>query len=91
MVMRAGIDVGSTTVKLVFLNKQNQSIFTKYERHFSDVKAATERILKEGLARIGADQPVTMSITGSGGMGLAEVLGIPLFKRLSRVHELLKQ
>ena len=26
MVMRAGIDVGSTTVKLVFLNKQNQSI-----------------------------------------------------------------
>ncbi|MGC3666984.1 hypothetical protein, partial [Enterococcus faecalis] len=30
-----------------------------------------------GLARIGADQPVTMSITGSGGMGLAEELGIP--------------
>ena len=38
MVMRA-IDVGSTTVKLVFLNKQNQPIFKKYERHFSDVKA----------------------------------------------------
>ncbi|HCT3335923.1 TPA: 2-hydroxyglutaryl-CoA dehydratase, partial [Enterococcus faecalis] len=82
MVMRAGIDVGSTTVKLVFLNKQNQSIFTKYERHFSDVKAATERILKEGLARIGADQPVTMSITGSGGMGLAEVLGIPFVQEV---------
>ena len=82
MVMRAGIDVGSTTVKLVFLNKQNQPIFTKYERHFSDVKAATERILKEGLARIGADQPVTMSITGSGGMGLAEVLGIPFVQEV---------
>ncbi len=82
MVTRAGIDVGSTTVKLVFLNKQNQPIFTKYERHFSDVKAATERILKEGLARIGADQPVTMSITGSGGMGLAEVLGIPFVQEV---------
>ena len=51
MVMRAGIDVGSTTVKLVFLNKQNQSIFTKYERHFSDVKAATERILKRRASK----------------------------------------
>ena len=30
--------------------------------------------------------PVTMSITGSGGMGLAEVLGIPLFKKLSRTR-----
>ena len=64
MTLRAGIDVGSTTVKLVILNEQNDSLFAKYERHFSDVKAATERVLREAEEVIGS-QGMTMSITGS--------------------------
>jgi predicted CoA-substrate-specific enzyme activase len=82
MIMKAGIDVGSTTVKLVILDEKNQTLFTKYERHFSDVKAATEKILTEGLHKIGANQPLTMNITGSGGMGLAEILEIPFIQEV---------
>ncbi|MGX7205615.1 2-hydroxyacyl-CoA dehydratase [Enterococcus pingfangensis] len=81
MALRAGIDVGSTTVKLVILNEQNESLFAKYERHFSDVKNATERILREAETIIG-DQEMTMSITGSGGMGLADVLAIPFVQEV---------
>ncbi|MDU5336024.1 acyl-CoA dehydratase activase-related protein [Enterococcus sp.] len=81
MTLRAGIDVGSTTVKLVILNEQNESLFSKYERHFSDVKAATERVLREAEAVIG-NQEMTMSITGSGGMGLADVLEIPFVQEV---------
>ncbi|MDT2759649.1 acyl-CoA dehydratase activase-related protein [Enterococcus xiangfangensis] len=81
MALRAGIDVGSTTVKLVILNEQNESLFAKYERHFSDVKNATERILREAETVIG-DQEMTMSITGSGGMGLADVLAIPFVQEV---------
>lgn len=81
MTLRAGIDVGSTTVKLVILNEQNDSLFAKYERHFSDVKAATERVLREAEEVIGS-QGMTMSITGSGGMGLADVLGIPFVQEV---------
>lgn len=81
MTLRAGIDVGSTTVKLVILNEQNESLFSKYERHFSDVKAATERVLREAEAVIG-NQEMTMSITGSGGMGLADVLAIPFVQEV---------
>lgn len=75
MKLRAGIDVGSTTVKLVILDEQNQSVFAKYERHFSDVKTATKKILNEARDLMG-DVPIAMNITGSGGMGLADVLDI---------------
>lgn len=81
MTLRAGIDVGSTTVKLVILNEQNESIFSKYERHFSDVKTATERVLREAESMIDT-QGMTMSITGSGGMGLADILEIPFVQEV---------
>ena len=81
MTLRAGIDVGSTTVKLVILNEQNEIIFSKYERHFSDVKTATERVLREAESMIDT-QGMTMSITGSGGMGLADVLEIPFVQEV---------
>ncbi|MFB5402143.1 acyl-CoA dehydratase activase-related protein [Enterococcus avium] len=81
MTLRAGIDVGSTTVKLVILNEQNESIFSKYERHFSDVKTATERVLREAESMIDT-QGMKMSITGSGGMGLADVLEIPFVQEV---------
>lgn len=82
MTYQAGIDVGSTTVKLVILNEAKETIFQKYERHFSDVKSASEKILKEASTLIGGDQPLKMAITGSGGMGLAEVLNIPFIQEV---------
>lgn len=81
MKVRAGIDVGSTTVKLVILDQENQTLFSKYERHFSDVKTATKRVLEEAQAQLD-DIEMTMAITGSGGMGLAEVLDIPFVQEV---------
>lgn len=78
---RAGIDVGSTTVKLVIMDEANHSVFSKYERHFSDVKMATIKVLEEAMGVIG-DHPLTMTITGSGGMGLADVLKIPFVQEV---------
>ncbi|MBP2100241.1 2-hydroxyacyl-CoA dehydratase [Enterococcus rivorum] len=82
MTLRAGIDVGSTTVKLVIIDEQNQTIFAKYERHYSDVKAATEKVLNEAMEQIGNQTTITMTITGSGGMGLADVLDIPFVQEV---------
>jgi predicted CoA-substrate-specific enzyme activase len=81
MTLRAGIDVGSTTVKLVILNEEDQTIFSKYERHLSDVKTATEKVLNEAQDLI-HNQEITLSITGSGGIGLAEVLEIPFVQEV---------
>ncbi|MBL1229236.1 2-hydroxyacyl-CoA dehydratase [Enterococcus sp. BWB1-3] len=82
MKLRAGIDVGSTTVKLVIIDGENQTKFAKYERHYSDVKAATERVLSDAREILGGEQPISMMITGSGGMGLADVLEIPFVQEV---------
>jgi predicted CoA-substrate-specific enzyme activase len=79
--LKAGIDVGSTTVKMVILNQQNQTLFAKYERHYSDIKEATKKVLEEAKIVIG-DQQVALAITGSGGMGLADVLDIPFVQEV---------
>ena len=78
---KAGIDVGSTTVKLVVFDDSYHLLFSRYERHFSDVKTATVKVLKEAIADIG-DQKVSIAITGSGGIGLSDVAGIPFVQEV---------
>lgn len=80
-VMRAGIDVGSTTVKLVVLDEENTVLFAKYERHYSDVKEVSYRVLKEASQLLG-EEALTVMITGSGGMGLAELLEIEFIQEV---------
>lgn len=81
MVLRSGIDVGSTTVKLVILDEKNEMLFSKYERHYSNIQVATNQMLKDAQAVVG-NQVLTMSITGSGGMGLADGLDIPFIQEV---------
>lgn len=69
-----GIDVGSTTVKLVVMDADHQMLFSRYERHYADVKAASERVIKEAVAELGGQTPIAFTITGSGGIGLAKLL-----------------
>ena len=45
-IFNVGIDVGSTTVKIVVLDKDTV-VFEKYTRHFSDVKKAVKEVLIE--------------------------------------------
>lgn len=80
-ILNAGIDVGSTTIKLVVMNEANQTLYKKYERHYSDVKKAT-KLLFEDAAAIFSDQEVRISITGSGGMGISEVLDIEFIQEV---------
>ncbi|MCI9027519.1 MAG: hypothetical protein HFF47_05675, partial [Lawsonibacter sp.] len=38
MSLRVGIDIGSTTVKVVVLSEQDKLLFRSYERHFSKTR-----------------------------------------------------
>ncbi|MBS7576743.1 MULTISPECIES: 2-hydroxyacyl-CoA dehydratase [unclassified Enterococcus] len=78
---RAGIDVGSTTVKLVVFDPSDKLIFSKYERHFSDIKTAAIKVIKEARTLIG-DVEASIAITGSGGIGLSEVTDIPFVQEV---------
>ena len=72
--MRLGIDVGSTTVKLVLLNEHGEILYQKYERHMSSVFDKVSELLTKMQNEIG-DVDVKVVITGSGGLALADKIG----------------
>ena len=47
--LRIGVDVGSTTVKLLVLDPDDQIVFSVYRRHHSDVRATIVEIIDEAL------------------------------------------
>ena len=69
--MKLGIDVGSTTVKLILLDNDNNILYRKYERHMSSVFDKVKEVLTELSAQKGNIE-VQCVITGSGGLALAE-------------------
>lgn len=75
MELRLGIDVGSTTVKLVLLDEKNNIVYSKYERHMSSVFEKAGEMLKELRNEMG-NISVKSVITGSGGLSLADLFGI---------------
>ncbi len=72
--MRLGIDVGSTTVKLVLLDEFDNIVYKKYERHMSSVFEKVQELLEGMLKELG-DLEVKCVITGSGGLALSEKIG----------------
>ena len=74
-IFNIGIDVGSTTVKVVVLDKNKNIVFKQYKRHLSDIKKAVTEVLSDTYEVIG-NKSVSIVITGSGGMNLANDLGV---------------
>ncbi|MDR1014979.1 MAG: acyl-CoA dehydratase activase-related protein [Coriobacteriales bacterium] len=76
MAYRLGIDAGSKTIKLVLLDEQGATVFSQYMLHRSDIVTTTRDVLHDTVWRFG-DAEVTVCVTGSAGMRLAELLGVP--------------
>lgn len=81
MYMKLGIDVGSTTVKVVLLNSDNEIVFSRYERHMSNIFEKVTELMQE-LYKNFQNESVTASITGSGGLSLSTLLGIPFVQEV---------
>ncbi|NLY87278.1 MAG: 2-hydroxyglutaryl-CoA dehydratase [Clostridiales bacterium] len=75
MQLRLGIDVGSTTVKLIIINQNNEIIYSRYERHMSSVFEKVGELLQDLENQMG-DLSLKAVITGSGGMSLANLFDI---------------
>lgn len=70
-----GIDVGSTTVKLYIEDNNHQCIYSKYTRHYSDIKPAIENLIKEVKEKFG-NLSLKVVMTGSGGLSLSKRLNV---------------
>ena len=73
--LHIGIDVGSTTVKLAVLDEAHDIKWAVYRRHHADVRATILEVLQEAAGEFGNER-MTIAITGSGGLLLAQWLGI---------------
>ncbi len=79
--LKVGIDVGSTTMKAVALSEDNTLIYSDYQRHRSQIIEKGREMLTQMMQEIG-DQEVSISLSGSAGMGLAEAASIPFVQEV---------
>ena len=75
MYVNVGIDIGSTTVKIVVV-RDGEIIHKHYERHFSKVREKAVELVRAARELIGEDTPLRCSITGSAGLGVAKAADI---------------
>ena len=73
--LRIGIDIGSTTAKIVVLGADDSVLFEAYERHNAKAKELLLSFLDRLRAQFG-DSEVSLNITGSVGMGVSEKCGV---------------
>ena len=79
--LKVGIDVGSTTMKTVALGEDNTLIYSDYQRHRSQIIEKGREMLSSMMESIG-DEEITISLSGSAGMGLAEAAHIPFVQEV---------
>lgn len=86
---RAGIDIGSTTVKLVVLDQYNNIIFGEYRRHCAHTQETLAELLKEAEKQLGSCR-LNTRITGSGSISLGKALGIGFVQEVVAVASALQ-
>ena len=97
-VLRMGLDIGSTTIKLVLLPEHSPAapagarpdpasvspvspVFAEYRRHNADVRGELTRLLGE-VARAYPGAVVRGAVTGSAGLSLATLMGLPFVQEV---------
>ncbi len=80
--MRVGLDIGSTTIKCVVLNEQDELIYSSYERHFSQIVQKCGELIAKLKTEILHSSHVQLAISGSAGIGIAESCNLPFVQEV---------
>ncbi|MCR5502831.1 MAG: 2-hydroxyacyl-CoA dehydratase [Lachnospiraceae bacterium] len=86
----AGIDIGSTTVKIAILDEDRKLVFQDYRRHFADIRNTLYELLSEAQKTLG-NVTIHPMITGSGGLTLAKHLEVPFVQEVISVATALSE
>lgn len=78
---RLGIDLGSTTVKVVLIDETDAVIYAAYKRHNTRIAETLQTLLSDILNQEGG-LSLQMTLSGSAGMGIAEKTGIPFVQEV---------
>lgn len=86
---RLGIDIGSTTVKVVITDEEKRILYGEYRRHLANIQVCLSELLKDALGKL-HDLDVNVCITGSGGLSLSNALGVNFTQEVIAVSTSLK-
>ena len=78
---KVGIDIGSTTIKVVVLDAEERIVYKHYARHFSDIPSALVTNLT-ALKNVVGPSRFRFALTGSAGMGIAQRLQLPFVQEV---------
>ena len=81
MHLNVGIDVGSTTIKIVIMNNNLEILFENYQRHYSDTKNTLCQVLSD-FAKKYKNNTYTISLTGSGAISAAKFMNVPFVQEV---------
>ena len=79
--LHVGLDIGSTTIKTVVLDESLNVIYSLYRRHFSDTRRTMCDVLEELINKY-PNRELTIALTGSGALKVAEILKIPFVQEV---------
>ena len=85
-----GIDIGSTTVKIAILDEKHQVLFSDYQRHYANIRETLSNLLQSAYKKLG-NIILHPMITGSGGLTLANHLGVPFVQEVIAVSTSLQE
>ena len=86
----AGIDIGSTTVKLVILDGRTRILFGEYRRHHAQIQQTLATLLTQAAAQLGECE-LQVKITGSGSINLGKALNIGFVQEVVAVATALQK
>lgn len=86
---RVGFDIGSTTVKAAVVGENNELLFSRYQRHFSDIRKTVSDIIGE-VGKELAGERVLVAVTGSGGISVSKWLQIPFVQEVAAGTDAIK-
>ena len=81
MIYHIGLDIGSTTVKLLVTDDNDKIVYTCYRRHLSDVRNTIAALFEDCYSKLG-DFRTTILMTGSGGVSISDKLNIPFVQEV---------
>lgn len=72
---KMGVDVGSTTIKIVIIDSDSQIVYKAYKRHQANIQQTFVEEFNNVIDQF-PDIQFNINITGSAGMGIGERIGI---------------
>ena len=80
-ILNIGLDVGSTTVKIVITNSKDKVIYSEYKRHYSDTKTTIKKLFDDALSKY-SNCTYRIVLTGSGAITMSKYLDIPFVQEV---------